>query len=150
MGWANERREAEDDMSGRYRNPQPALDLGDVLSELGHTPESFARTVGRNASGLRRAIRGESRMTPSAARDVIEGLYAEGWKGDPNRIVQLRKAVPGATMNRLRERTEREPPKLSSQARVRMALADLMRALGREEVDRVYGRVFGTKPGEKE
>jgi hypothetical protein len=29
-------------------------------------------------------------------------------------------------------------------------LSDLMRYLGREEVDRVYERVFGTKPGEKE
>ena len=137
-------------MSGRYRNPQPALDLGDVLSKLGHTPESFARTVGRNASGLRRAIRGETTMSFSAARDVIEGLFAEGWEGDPSEIWQLRKVPHGAAMNRLERRSGRMPPAPTSQAPVTRALANLMQHLGREEVDRVYRRVFGTRPSEKE
>ena len=145
---------------------QKAVELGSVLGELGHTPESFARLIGRNASGLRRAIRGETKMTPSLAKDIIEGLYAEGWRGDPNRIRQLRGAALGqlgrqgrflpsgkvvmpdgsvvdpASQPSVRGRSE--PP---AAVRVRSALAELMRAVGREGVDWVYERVFGVKPG---
>jgi hypothetical protein len=136
-----------------YRRTQKTVNLMDVLAELGHTPESFARVVGRNASGLRRTIRGETRPTPSAARDIIEGLYSEGWRGDPNRIVQLQKSIPGAAMDRMRERTEGvplQPMSTPRDASVFKALANLMQALGRKEVDRVYKSVFGTKPSEKD
>lgn len=129
---------------------QKTVNLMDVLANLGHTPESFARVIGRNASGLRRIIKGGTSVTPSTARDIVEGLYAEGWKGDPERIVQLRNSTSRVTMDPARERTGRKPLELSSRMRVRLALAELMRALDREEVDRVYERVFGAKPGEKE
>jgi hypothetical protein len=134
-----------------YRPKQKTINLADVLIELGHTPESFARIVGRNASGLRRAIRGETTMSSSMARDIVEGLYAEGWKGDPKRIVQLRNVALGVTRERLRQRAEMRPshPTSASQGAVSRALADLMRALGRKEVDRVYRRVFGTRPDDK-
>ncbi len=139
------------------RPVQKTVNLMDVLDGLGHTPESFARLIGRNASGLRRTIRGDTRATPSAARDIIEGLYAEGWKGDPSRIVQLRNVNLGL-MNELmkqraeRDRAERGPSLLTpaSQIAVTRALASLMEALGRKEVDWVYERVFGAKPKEKE
>ena len=138
--------------------PEPGLDLGSVLRSVGHTPESFARVVGRNASGLRRAIRGESTMHHSTARDVAVALAKEGWRGDPNRIRQLREAVPGiierprdpgppSTSVKPGAKARREPP---PGFRVRMALGELMRALGREEVDRVYAKVFGMKPHEKD
>ena len=145
---------------------QKTLELGSVLGELGHTPESFARVIGRNASGLRRAIRGETKMTPSLARDIVEGLYAEGWRGDPNRIRQLWRAAYGKLGRKGRflpsgqvimpdgsvvdpaakpsVRGRSEPP---AAVRVRSALAELMRAVGREGVDWVYERVFGVKPG---
>ncbi len=140
-----------------YPAPYPALDLGTVLKNIGHTPESFARVIGRNASGLRRAIRGESTIHHSAAREVAAGLAREGWRGDPNRIRQLRDAVPGM-LERPRDpgppaaavksgaNVRREPPPGS---RVRRALMELMRAVGREEVDRVYERVFDAKPNDK-
>ena len=140
---------------------QKTVNLMDVLAGLGHTPESFARVIGRNASGLRRTIRGESRATPSAARDIIEGLRAEGWRGDPSRIVQLSNVNPGVSRERMRQqaqsvRAERERaemgplrPTSTSRTPLYRALSDLMRYLGREEVDRVYERVFGAKPGEK-
>lgn len=144
------------------RPMQKTVNLMDVLAGLGHTPESFARIIGRNASGLRRTIRGETRATPSAARDIIEGLYAEGWKGDPSRIVQLRNVNLGL-MNELmkqraesvraeRERVEMGPSRSTSTSRTPLyrALSDLMRYLGRKEVDRVYERVFGARPNEKE
>ena len=145
-------------MTEKDRLPKPVLDLGAVLRDMGHTPESFARVVGRNASGLRRAIRGESTMHHSTARDIAVALAKEGWRGDPNRIRQLREAVPGvierprdpgppATAVKPSMTVRREPP---PSYRVRLALAELMRALGRKEVDRVYMRVFGKKPGEKE
>ena len=134
-----------------YRLPGPPLDLGDVLEELGHTPESFARIVGRTASGLRRAIRGGTTMSSSMARDVIEGLQAEGWQGDPRAIWQLQKALPGAAMDRVKERYMGSSPEPASQrAQVSRALAELMRHLGRKEVDRVYRSVFGARPNEKE
>ena len=145
-------------MKGEYHPPKPVLDLGSVLKDIGHTPESFARVIGRNASGLRRAIRGESTMHHSTAREIAVSLAKEGWRGDPNRIRQLREAVPGIlerprdpgpprTGDKPGTKVRREPP---PGMRVRLALAELMRAVGREEVDRVYERVFGTKPGEKE
>jgi hypothetical protein len=123
-----------------------------VLKALGHTPESFARVVGRNASGLRRAIRGETKMNISTVKEIVEGLRKEGWGGDPFEIRQLRLAAPrtAITQPEEKERAGREPPRRSSQARVRLALGELMRALGREEVDRVYARVFGAKPNEKD
>jgi hypothetical protein len=77
---------------------------------------------------------------------------------DPKRIRQLRDAVPGM-LERPRDpgppaaavkpgtNVRREPP---PGFRVRRALGVLMRAVGREEVDRVYGRVFGVRPDEKE
>src|SRR4028118_615016 len=134
------------------RPVQKTVNLMDVLAGLGHTPESFARLIGRNASGLRRTIRGETRATPSAARDIIEGLRAEGWKGDPSRIVQLPNAIQMSHVERLRERAEAtlSRPAPGSRAAVSRALTELMRYLGREEVDRVYGRVFGARPNEKE
>ena len=145
-------------MTEKYRPPYPALDLGKVLKDIGHTPESFARVIGRNASGLRRAIRGESTMHHSAAREIAVHLAKEGWRGDPNRIKQLRDAVPGL-LERPRDpgppgtsakegptKIRREPP---PGFRVRVALEELMRAVGREEVDRVYRRVFGARPDEK-
>jgi hypothetical protein len=146
-------------MSEKDRLPRPGLDLGNVLKDLGHTPESFARLIGRNASGLRRAIRGESTMHHSTAREVAVNLAREGWRGDPNRIKQLRDAVPGmieqpsdpgppSTAKKIR----REPPPRrgpSPSYRVRRALGDLMLVVGREEVDRVYMRVFGTRPNDK-
>ncbi len=135
-----------------YRPPfQETIELGKVLMRLGHTPESFARVIGRNASGLRRAIRGETKMTSSMARDIIEGLYAEGWKGDPKRIVQLQNVSPGLAVERLRPRAERGPsyPPSAPRTLLYRALSDLMRYLGREEVDRVYTRVFGVRPNDK-
>lgn len=144
---------------------QKTLELSSVLSDLGHTPESYARVIGRNASGLRRAIKGETKMTPSMARDIVEGLYAEGWRGDPNRIRQLMRAAYGKSGRRGRflpsgqvimpdgsvdppsqpgTRDRSEPP---AAVRVRSALAELMRAVGREGVDWVYERVFDVKPG---
>lgn len=150
------RKEAERNMTERdppKRRPfRKTVNLIDVLAELGHTPESFARVIGRNASGLRRTIRGETRPTPSAARDIIEGLYAEGWKGDPSRIVQLSNVNPGVTRERMRQRAGVGPSRSTStsQAPLYRALSDLMRYLGRKEVDWVYERVFGAKPGEKE
>jgi hypothetical protein len=77
---------------------------------------------------------------------------------DPNRISQLRDAVPGmlerpgdpgppAAAVKPGTNVRCEPP---PGFRVRRALGVLMRAVGREEVDRVYGRVFGARPGEKE
>ena len=145
---------------------QKAVELGSVLGELGHTPESFARLIGRNASGLRRTIRGETKLTPSLAKDIIEGLYAEGWRGDPNRIRQIRGAAYGKPGRRGRflpsgqilmaDGSVVDPdsqPRVRGQSepraavRVRSALAELMRAVGREGVDWVYERVFGVKPG---
>lgn len=144
-------------MTKKDRLPYPALDLGNVLKDMGHTPESFARVIGRNASGLRRAIRGESTMHHSTAREIAVHLAKEGWRGDPNRIKQLRDAVPGRLErpsdpgppgSNLKEGTKfrREPP---PGFRVRVALEELMQAVGREEVDRVYRRVFGTKLDDK-
>ena len=77
---------------------------------------------------------------------------------DPNRIRQLRDAVPGmverprdpgppAAAVKSGTNVRREPP---PGLRVRRAFVELMRAVGREEVDRVYGRVFGREPGEKD
>ena len=149
-------------MTEEYRLPEPVLDLGHVLKGIGHTPESFARVIGRNSSGLRRAIRGETTMHHSTAREIAISLANEGWRGDPNRIVQLREAVPGIIERprdpgpprdavkpgtKVRRGPRREPP---SGSRVRIALAELMRAVGKEEVDRIYQRVFGERPGEKE
>ena len=142
-------------MTDKYGLPEPVLDLGSVLKDIGHTPESFARVIGRNASGLRRAIRGDSTMHHSTAREIAVSLAKEGWRGDPNRIRQLREAVPGIierprdpgpprTSTKPGSKARREPP---PGFRVRLALAELMRALGREEVDRVYERVFGASPG---
>ena len=135
--------------------PYPVLDLGGVLKGIGHTPESFARVIGRNASGLRRAIRGETTMHHSTAREIAVRLAQEGWTGDPNEIMQLREAVPGlierprvpgppSTVAKPVPRGRREPP---PGYRVQLALGELMRALGRREVDRVYVRVFGVSPG---
>jgi hypothetical protein len=150
-------------MSDKEYLPRPGLDLGSVLKDLGHTPESFARLIGRNASGLRRAIRGESTMHHSTAREVAVNLAREGWRGDPNRIKQLRDAVPG----RIEQPRDPGPPSTAKKVqrgmppgrsrrevppsyRVRRALRELMQAVGREEVDRVYTSVFGTKPNEKD
>jgi hypothetical protein len=136
-----------------WRRPvQKTVNLISVLADLGHTPESFARLIGRNASGLRRTIRGETKVTPSAARDIIEGLYAEGWKGDPKRIVQLSNVNTGLTRERMRQRAAVGPSWSASTSRAPLhrALSDLMRYLGREEVDWVYERVFGAKPNKKE
>ena len=134
------------------RPVQKTVDLMGVLADLGHTPESFARLIGRNASGLRRTIRGETRATPSAARDIIEGLYAEGWKGDPSRIVQLGNVSLGLMNELMKQGAVVRPsrPTSTSRAPLYRALSDLMRYLGREEVDRVYERVFGAKPNEKD
>ena len=77
---------------------------------------------------------------------------------DPNRIRQLRDAVPGmierprdpgppAAAVKTGTTVRREPP---PGLRVRRVLVELMRAVGREEVDRVYGRVFGGEPYEKQ
>jgi hypothetical protein len=133
------------------RPRQKTLELGSELAKLGHTPESFARVIGRNASGLRRAIRGETRMSPSMARDIIDGLYAEGWTGDPKRIVQLQKVFPGVTVESLGRRAGRGSayPPSAPRALLYEALSDLMRYLGREEVDRLYRRVFGMRPNER-
>jgi hypothetical protein len=133
--------------------PYPVLDLGGVLKGIGHTPESFARLIGRNASGLRRAIRGESTMHHSTAREVAVNLAREGWRGDPNRIKQLRDAVPGM----IERPRDPGPPSTAKKVqrgmppsyRVRRALGELMQAVGREEVDRVYRSVFGFAPNEK-
>lgn len=139
----------------RYRPPEPTQDLGDALAEIGHTPESFARAIDRNPSGLRRLIRGEHRASTSMVKDIIKGLRREGFRGDTLDIKQLHQAGPRSAMGRTEgeEGTNREPAKslqLSSRARVRAALTELMRVLDRKEVDRVYERVFGAKPGEKE
>ncbi len=153
-------------MKVKSRSQEKLLDLGWVLQELGHTPESFARVIGRNASALRRSIKGMTTMHHSAARDVAEGLAREGWRGDPNRIRQLREAAHGKLGRQGRVlpsghiimadgsvvdpasqpsvRGGSEPP---AAVRVRSALAELMRAVGREGVDWVYERVFGVKPG---
>jgi|SRR5215211_3333876 len=142
-------------MTQKDRLPYPELDLGKVLMRIGHTPESFARVIGRNASGLRRAIRGETTMHHSTAREIAASLAREGWRGDPNEIIQLREAVPGlierprnpsppSTAAKPVTRGRREPP---PSYRVRSALGELMRAVGRREVDRIYTRVFGVSPG---
>jgi hypothetical protein len=136
-------------MTERERS-EPELDLGEIIRELGHTPESFARVVGRNASGLRRIIRGEHMMARPTARDIIEGLFAEGWQGNPARIWQIRRS-PGESLRA----AHRRRTALAGQAQepgtpVSMALANLMQALGRKEVDRVYRSLFGTNPNDKE
>ena len=51
-----------------------------MLTELGHNPESFARVIGRNASGLRRAIRGvtTSQTVAVTLTRLSRGLYRGG------------------------------------------------------------------------
>ncbi len=134
------------------RSLQKKVNLMDVLDEIGHTPESFARLIGRNASGLRRIIRGETKMTSSAAKDIAEGLVAEGWEGELMTIPQLNRALHRSASPELAARLSRASTyrRSVSGTQVSAALANLMHYLGREEVDRVYGRVFGAKPGEKE
>ena len=139
-------------MTERCPPSRNTVDLQEVLAELGHTPESFARVVGRNASGLRRAIRGESQMTVPMARDIIDGLVAEDWQGDPTRIRQLTRVAKHAMTyghHRGHVIQPSAPPELSSPRHVQLALGQLMRALSREEVDRIYESVFGAKPGDK-
>jgi len=144
------------DMTG-FERPEQNLDLGEVLRELGHTPESFARVIDRNPSGFRRIVRGETTMlTSHSAREIIDGLFAEGFQGDPRTIKQLGAMGWREGARALRERTMREREAFSRRQRstsgtyVFTALANLMRGLGREEVDRVYEKVFGAKPGENE
>jgi hypothetical protein len=92
-------------------------------------------------------------MTPSAATDVAEGLVAEGWVGDLTTIRQLGVALnrtASPRLARLLRRNASTHRRSAPGTQVSAALASLMRALGREEVDRVYERVFGAKPDEKE
>src|SRR5215203_1382015 len=85
---------------GERKSTEKLLDLGQVLQELGHTPESFSRVIGRNASALRRSIKGMTTMHHSATMAVARGLAREVWSGDPSRIRQLREATRGALSHR--------------------------------------------------
>ena len=141
----------------KFERPEQNLDLGEVLRELGHTPESFARVIDRNPSGFRRIVRGETTMLPpSTVREIIDGLFAEGFQGDPRTIKQLGAMGWREGARVLRARTVHQRGVIAGRQTVlpdtpvSEALASLMQALGRKEVDRVYRRVFGTRPDEKE
>lgn len=141
-------------MTEKQHPEKGLLDLHRVLHGLGHTPESFARFIDRNASGIRRIIYGKHEVSRHMAKDIVEGLYALGFRDDPGRIWQLRKIPPGVLQAAFREQAvlarqtnASETPALGT--RVTQALANLMLALGREEVDRVYRRVFGARPDDK-
>ena len=87
-------------------------------------------------------------MHHSAARDVAAGLRAEVWGGGPNRIGQLSKVAAGR-LELLEEQGVRTPRGAAPRgAGVARALAELMRHLGKKEVNRVYGRVFGERPND--
>jgi hypothetical protein len=75
--------------------PDPQIpDLEDVLTEREETPESFARRIGRNASGFRRTLRSDKRrFSPEVAEDIAAGLKELGYEGNPWRIKQLRGVV---------------------------------------------------------
>jgi hypothetical protein len=94
-------------------------------------------------------------MHHSTAREIAASLAKEGWRGDPNEIIQLREAVPGlierprdpappSTAAKMGDEVRRGPPPTY---RIRRALGELMQVVGREGVDQVYERVFGVSPG---
>lgn len=71
-------------------------DLREVLKDLGHTPESFGRFIGRNTSGFRRGL-DRGRFGPDVSRDIVRGLERSGYEGDPWRIKELQGAARPAS-----------------------------------------------------
>ena len=70
-------------------------DLADILASLNHNPESFAKVIGRNPSGIRRVVNGDVTPSPAVVVDILTGLYAEGYRGEPGHVRQVKNRLHG-------------------------------------------------------
>lgn len=70
-------------------------DLAEILESLNHNPESFAKVIGRNPSGFRRVVNGDVTPSPAVVADILTGLYAEGYRGEPGQVRQVKDRLHG-------------------------------------------------------
>jgi hypothetical protein len=91
-------------------------DLADILASLNHNPESFAKVIGRNPSGIRRVVNGDVTPSPAVVVDILTGLYAEGYRGEPGHVRQVKDRLHGNMWKRQwwLDRAARVPPSGSS------------------------------------
>ena len=75
-------------------------DLAEILESLNHNPESFAKVIGRNPSGFRRIVNGDVTPSSTMVADILTGLYAEGYQGEPGHVRQLKGGLRGSMWNR--------------------------------------------------
>jgi hypothetical protein len=75
-------------------------DIAEILESLNHNPESFAKVIGRNPSGFRRIVNGDVTPSPTMVADILTGLYAEGYQGEPGDVRQLKGGLRGSMWKR--------------------------------------------------
>jgi hypothetical protein len=75
-------------------------DLSEILETLNHNPESFAKVIGRNPSGFRRIVNGDVTPSPAMVADILTGLYAEGYQGQPGHVRQVKDGLRGSMWKR--------------------------------------------------
>jgi hypothetical protein len=148
-------------------------DLSEILESLNHNPESFAKVIGRNPSGFRRVVNGDVTPSPAVVADILTGLYAEGYRGEPGHVRQVKDRLHGNMWKRqwwidraagassrsgltASGEPRQERPQTTSFARLKDPTGYRMKkifdlaaqSLGREESYERLRRLFGDEPKE--